>query len=98
MKLLWLPTAIASRDAQLDYIAQDNPRAAVEQGDRIQDQVEQLLAHPNLGRPGRVAKTREWVIGRTPFIVVYRVRPRAKRIELMRLLHGSQAWPSERSR
>jgi len=98
LKLQWLPRAIASRDAQLDYIAQDNPRAAIEQGDRIHDQVDQLLVHPNLGRPGRVEKTRELVISRTPFIVVYRVRPRAKRIELMRLLHGSQAWPSKRSR
>ena len=98
MRLQWLPREIASRDAQLDYIAQDNPRAAIELGDRIQDQVEQLLAHPNLGRPGRVEKTREWVISRTPFVVVYRVRPRAKPIELMGLLHGSQAWPSEGSR
>ena len=54
MRLQWLPREIASRDAQLDYIAQDNPRAAIELGDRMQDQVEQLLAHPNLGRPGRV--------------------------------------------
>ena len=93
MILTWLPGAIATLDAQLDYIAQDNPIAAVAQGDRIHEQVEQLLEHPNLGRPGRVGKTRELVVSRTPFIVVYRVRPRANRIELIRLLHGSQRWP-----
>lgn len=98
MKLLWLARAIASRDAQLDYVARDNPMAAVEQGDRIHDQVDQLLDHPDLGRPGRVEKTRELVISRTPFIVVYRVRPQARRIELIRLLHGSQQWPPDRSR
>ena len=43
-------------------------------------------------------KARELVISRTPFIVVYRVRPRAKRIELIRLLHGSQQGPLQRRR
>ena len=98
MRLQWLSRAIATRDAQLDYLSNDNPMAAMEQGDRIHEQVDQLLQHPNMGRPGRVEKTRELVISRTPFIVVYRVRPRAKRIELIRVLHGSQQWPPERSR
>jgi toxin ParE1/3/4 len=91
--LQWLPSALGTLDAQLDHIAQDNPIAAIKQGDRIHEQVSQLLEHPNLGRPGRVERTRELVIVRTPFIIVYRVRPRAKRIELIRLLHGSQRWP-----
>ena len=93
MKLLWLPRAIANRDAHIDYIAQESPKAAIEQGDRIEHQVSQLIDHPEMGRPGRNKGTRELVIGRTPFIVVYRVKPRAKRIELMRVLHGSQRWP-----
>lgn len=29
MILKWLPCALQDRDAQLDYITQDNPRAAV---------------------------------------------------------------------
>ena len=33
--LVWLKRAIYDRDAQIDYIAQDNPLAAVSQGDRI---------------------------------------------------------------
>jgi toxin ParE1/3/4 len=97
LKLVWLPRAIANRDAQLDYIAQDNPKAAIEQGDRIAQQIRQLIAHPELGRPGRKQGTRELVISRTPFIAVYRVKPKARRIELMRVLHGSQQWrPDER--
>ncbi|MEK7438045.1 MAG: type II toxin-antitoxin system RelE/ParE family toxin [Pseudomonadota bacterium] len=93
MKLLWLRGAIADRDAQIDYIAQENPTAAIEQGDRIEHQVSQLIDHPEMGRPGRNKGTRELVVSRTPFIVVYRVKPRAGRIELMRVLHGSQQWP-----
>lgn len=91
MTLVWLRRAITDRDAQLDYIAQDNPRAAIEQGDRIADQVSQLVRHPEIGRAGRMQGTRELVISRTPFIVVYRLKD--KRIELLRLLHGAQQWP-----
>ncbi len=90
--LVWLKRAIHDRDAQIDYIAQDNPLAAVSQGDRIDAQVDMLLQHPQMGRPGRKQGTRELVISRTPFIVVYRIN--GKRIELLRLLHGSQKWPS----
>jgi toxin ParE1/3/4 len=91
--LRWLPRAIRDRDAQIDYIAERNPRAAIDQGDRIEEQVSQLLDHPEMGRPGRVDGTRELVISGTPFIVVYRFKPRAKRLELIRLLHGAQKWP-----
>ncbi len=93
MKLVWLPSAIANLDGQLDYIAQDSPKAAIEQGDRIEHQVFQLIDHPEMGRSGRKKGTRELVISRTPFVVVYRVKLRAERIELMRVLHGSQQWP-----
>lgn len=89
--LVWLKRALNDRDTQLDYIAQDNPLAAVTQGDRIEEQVDQLLEHPQMGRQGRKQGTRELVISRTPFIIVYRTK--GKRIELLRLLHGSQKWP-----
>ena len=91
MKLSWLPKAIANRDAQIAYIAQDNPGAAISQGDRIADQIEILLEHPEIGRPGRKKGTRELVISRTPFVIVYRVKGTV--IEIIRLLHSSQQWP-----
>lgn len=91
MKVAWLPRALADRDAQLDYIAHDSPKAAIAQGDRIESQIETLSAYPEMGRVGRVAGTRELVVSRTPFIVVYRVQ--AERIEILRVLHGAQMWP-----
>ena len=94
LNLSWLPRAIANRDALIDYIAEDSPKAAIEQGDRIEYQLDQLIEHPEIGRPGRKKGTRELVISGTPFIVVYRFKPRSKKIELMRVLHGAQQWPS----
>lgn len=91
MILVWLPSANVTRDAQLDYIAQDSFLAAIDQDEEIEKQVDMLLDHPNMGRLGRLKATRELVISRTSFIVAYRVK--GKRIEILRVLHGSQQWP-----
>jgi len=91
LTLLWLPRAIADRDAQLDFIAKDNPQAALEHGDRIAQYTRWLIEHPGIGRSGRKSGTRELVVNRTPFIIVYRIK--GDNIELIRLLHGAQQWP-----
>jgi toxin ParE1/3/4 len=89
--LQWLPKALANRDTQIVYIAQDNPLAAITQGDLITTQ-DQLIEQPGMGRIGRKRDTRELVISKTPFVVIFRVK--AKRIEIIRLLHGSQQNPA----
>jgi|SRR5450830_1327489 len=87
----WLPLASTNRFKQLDHIAQDNPLAAISQDEQIEHQVDMLMQHPQMGRPGRKKGTRELVISRTPFIAVYRVK--GTRIEVIRLLHSSQQYP-----
>lgn len=90
MMLVWLPRAREQRRAAIEYIAQDNPAAALDQLDEIEKQTDTLLLHPEIGRTGRKQGTRELVISHTHFVVVY--RSKAKRIEVMRLLHTSQVW------
>jgi toxin ParE1/3/4 len=65
-------------------------------GDLIQTSVDRLSGYPESGRPGRVAGTRELVVARTPFIVVYRVERHA--VLILRVLHGKQQWPPESGR
>jgi len=91
LKVVWLLRAMRDRDAQIDFIGHDNPLAAVIAGDAIAEQISALADQPEIGRPGRRTGTRELVISRTPFIAVYRIT--GKRIEVLRLLHGSQRWP-----
>lgn len=93
MELVWTPRARRARQAAIDYIAEDNPVAALGQLDQIERHTDMLIEHPEMGRLGRVDDTREPVISGTPFIVIYRLKPRAKRIELFRFLHGAQQWP-----
>lgn len=93
MNLVWLPIAMEERFAQLDYIAEDNPLAAITQDEEIERQTNLLTAQPEMGRVGRVKGTRELIISQTPFIVVYRIAAKRKRIEILRFLHGAQQWP-----
>jgi toxin ParE1/3/4 len=93
MRLAWTPRARRARAAAIDYIAQDSPKAALAQLGEIERQIKSLPDHPARGRQGRVAGTRELVINRTPFILVYRVEGDAVRI--LHFLHGAQQWPPE---
>ena len=91
MSIRWLTQAQRNRLEQLDYIAQDKPLAAIGQDERIERQINMLLAHPKMGRPGRVTGTRELVISGTPFVVIYRLQEQS--IEVLRLLHSAQQGP-----
>ena len=92
MKLVWTKAAIRDLMHLRRHIARDNPEAARIMAHRILDAVRSLLRHPEMGRIGRLAGTRELVVTRTPYLVPYRIRPKV--IELLRVLHGRQEWPS----
>lgn len=93
MRVEWLPRAIANRDAIMEYVAKENPQAALDQDERIEKQVDMLEQYPDSGRPGRKRNTRELVISRTSLVVVYLVRRRLQRVKILRVLHTRQQWP-----
>ncbi len=70
MKLVWTKTASADRKAIREYIARDNPAAAVSLDEQFSEKARQLLDQPKLGRAGRVAGTRELVAHRH-YLLVY---------------------------
>jgi addiction module RelE/StbE family toxin len=74
-----------------ERIAADNPTAATRMIERIRTAVMRLAASPALGRPGRVADTRELVIPHTPYIVPYRVS--GDLVQIITILHSAQRWP-----
>lgn len=93
MKLRWHALALADRTAIFDYLMQNSPRAAVLLDERIEYQIEILQGFPHLGRPGRIAGTRELLVAGTSYIVAYAVEDET--IRLLRVLHSSQLWPEE---
>lgn len=64
--------------------------AAIGVRDEIESQIERLREFRYSGRDGRLKGTRELVVARTPFIVIYTVN---EAIGPVRVLHGAQQWP-----
>ncbi len=91
MDIRWSPRARAHLRHVHDYIAQDNPKAAVDVVARILEAVEKLQDYPASGRHGRVPHTRELVIQGTPFFIAYRVRKAT--LEIIVVLHQARKWP-----
>lgn len=91
MRARWLRTALANLDSEAEYIAEDNPAAAVRVVQRILRAVKLLEKNPAMGRAGRVAGTRELVVHGTPYILPYRVR--GERVEILRVFHAARKWP-----
>jgi toxin ParE1/3/4 len=92
MTPIWSPEAIDDLTALRAYIETEDAAAARRIALRIVGAVEALLPHnPEMGRPGRVPGTREFVIPGTPFIVPYRLAD--GRIEILRVFHGRRRWP-----
>jgi toxin ParE1/3/4 len=91
MRIVWSRRAVRHLTNVRDYIAQDSPESAAEVAKKILEAVELLAGHPNLGRQGRIAGTRELVVAGTPYIIPYRIH--RNRVELIAVFHGRQRWP-----
>ena len=92
MTIVWSPRAIEHLAHLRAYIARDNPKAANRIARVLLEAVERLAELPSLGRPGRVAGTRELVVPGTPYVIPYRLR--GDRLEVIAVFHGRQKWPT----
>ncbi|KGC62075.1 type II toxin-antitoxin system RelE/ParE family toxin [Burkholderia pseudomallei] len=92
----WRALAREDRSNLFDFIAADNPTAALELDDRIERLTDTLLEHPELYRVGRVRGTREMVLTLN-YLLVYRVRKKAGVVEIVRILGARQSYPKARS-
>lgn len=91
MTIKWHPLARKDLIQLVTYIAAENPRAAYRMHDEIRRQIGILAKHPEAGRAGRVAGTRELVLAGTPYIAAYRVT--SGTVTILRVLHGARRWP-----
>jgi toxin ParE1/3/4 len=92
VQVRWLRRALKNLGEEAEYIAHDDPESAARIVERIATSVERRASYPALGRPGRVAGTRELVIAGTAFVVPYRVR--GETVEILRIFHGARKWPT----
>ncbi len=91
MKVRWTLPAVDQLRNIFDYIAADNPQAALRTVGRIRNAIRQTARMPNVGRTGRVGGTREVFVPGTSYLVAYRVLENT--IHVLAILHGAQNWP-----
>jgi addiction module RelE/StbE family toxin len=90
MRVVIRPAAARDLEVIHDWIAKDNPRAAIAVVRRIRERIGRLatpgLAH--MGRRGRAEGTRELV--EWPYIIVYRVNEDRDELVVVAVLHGAR--------
>jgi toxin ParE1/3/4 len=88
-------THSARRDYRniIEWLGDRSPAAATRVAEAVDNRLAMLATMPRMGRVGRSEGTRELVISRTPYIVVYQFDEAYDRIVVLRLLHAAQRWP-----
>lgn len=94
MRVLWTLSADQDRADIVDFIAQDNPLAAIRMDKIFSAAVGRLAEHPLLGRAGQIPGTRE-LIPHESYRLVYEVR--ADTVWILTLVHTARLWPPARS-
>ncbi|OYT91888.1 MAG: type II toxin-antitoxin system mRNA interferase toxin, RelE/StbE family [Burkholderiales bacterium PBB3] len=90
MRVIWTPQAEQDRSDIWDYIAADNPRAAVALDELFSDAAFRLADHPKLGKPGTIPGTRE-LIAHANYRLVYELNEET--VWILTLVHTSRLWP-----
>jgi len=91
VRVVWLRAALKNLDDEARFIAAEDPQAARAVIKQITGAVALLAAQPAMGRPGRVAGTRELVIPQSHYLIPYRVRDDA--LVVLRVFHTSLRTP-----
>jgi addiction module RelE/StbE family toxin len=94
MRVCWASSAEQDRSEIIDYIARDNPLAAIRMDELFAAVAARLAEHPLLGRPGQIPGTRE-LIAHESYRLVYEVH--ADALWILALVHTSRMWPPRRS-
>jgi addiction module RelE/StbE family toxin len=93
MKLRWSRRAVRRLASIHDYIAKDNPGAAMRVAAAIMAAAQRLERFPLTGRVGRIEGTREMVVPGLPYILPYRVA--GEEIQIGSVIHASRKWPEK---
>ncbi|NDZ18367.1 type II toxin-antitoxin system mRNA interferase toxin, RelE/StbE family [Variovorax sp. WS11] len=93
MRVVWTPEAEQDRADVWDYIAADNPHAAVRMDQLFSDAAARLAAHPKLGKIGRISGTRE-LVPHESYRLVYEIEQET--VWVLALVHTARLWPPAR--
>lgn len=90
MIVFWTPEAEQDRSDIMDYIAADNPAAALHMDLLFGEAAARLADHPFMGKPGIIPDTRE-LIPHPNYRLVYTINQDT--IWVLALVHTARLWP-----
>jgi toxin ParE1/3/4 len=92
MRIRWTDSAVRDFISVCDYIEKHGSAASARRvALSIHSQIDMLARFPEHGRTGRKPDTRELVFSGLPYLAIYRIHRDS--VEIVRILHGAQAWP-----
>jgi toxin ParE1/3/4 len=91
MKVIWSAASARHFQEVIDYLQGESPAGTITIRRRILETVLRVGQMPYSGRIGRIDGTREAVVPRSPYIVVYQVYSQA--VEIVGIWHGARLWP-----
>ena len=91
MKVIWSAASVRHLQEIIDYLKGESSAGTVTIRRRILATARRVGQMPYSGRIGRVDGTREAVVPRSPYIVVYQVSEQA--VEILGIWHGARQWP-----
>lgn len=90
MEVIWSRGATRQVERIAAYIARDSPDNAGVVVNRLYAAADLLGSQPSLGEATDVQNVRFWKVPNVPHRIFYRVRPRAGRVTILRVVHGRQ--------
>lgn len=90
MKVVWTPEAERDRDDIWQYLASENPRAALQIDQLFEDWVAKLEKHPKIGKVGKIPGTRE-LIPHESYRLVYEIA--GEIVWILTIIHTARRWP-----
>lgn len=92
MRIEWSAAAVADLQTITEWIEQDRGHETANRVARaIYKAVQSLRTMPSRGRYGRLENTRELILPRLPYLIVYQIAE--ERLIVLNVLHGAQRWP-----
>jgi addiction module RelE/StbE family toxin len=88
-------TTSASRDLRdiIEWLEDESPAAARRIKEIVASRTAQLEDLPRIGRPGRVTGTRELILSRTAYLVIYHLEKGDSTAVIDRVIHARRRWP-----
>ena len=94
-QILWTLPAVEHLKDIRAHISQDSPAAASRVVKVIREQVKLLAQHAQAGRKGIIEGTRELVVSRLPYLVVYQQQDEI--VTVLAVVHTARNWAPDLS-